>query len=221
MSDRESVITLIERQKKNPKRYSIYVNDEYAFSVHEDVLIKYRLLKGRLMTPAEIEEISVEEERNRARQKAIRYLGFKPRTRQELLRHLIQKGFEPSIAEETVDWCEEQGYVNDRQYAEQWVRERMHLRPRGRYLLKQELIQRGIDADTAERAVHRLSEEAEETAARQLIEKKYTRGEFDDRGQFMRKAGGFLQRKGFEHALIMRVLREMESDYISKSTEKD
>ena len=39
-------ISNIEIQKNNKKRYNIYVDNEYAFSVSEDVLIKESLQKG-------------------------------------------------------------------------------------------------------------------------------------------------------------------------------
>lgn len=41
-----AVITKITRQKRNEERYNIFLNDEYAFSVDESVLVKYRLTKG-------------------------------------------------------------------------------------------------------------------------------------------------------------------------------
>lgn len=41
------VITKIARQKNNPERYNIYLNEEYAFPVDEAILIQFGLTKGR------------------------------------------------------------------------------------------------------------------------------------------------------------------------------
>ena len=51
------IITKVEKQKRGKHRYNIYLNEEYAFSVHEDILIKHRLNKGESLHPQEIERL--------------------------------------------------------------------------------------------------------------------------------------------------------------------
>ena len=36
----------VEKQKQGRYRYNIFLNEEFAFSVHEDILVKHRLIKG-------------------------------------------------------------------------------------------------------------------------------------------------------------------------------
>ena len=43
------MITKIARQKNNPERYNIYLNEEYAFPVDEAILIQFGLTKGKVL----------------------------------------------------------------------------------------------------------------------------------------------------------------------------
>ncbi|MER2172951.1 MAG: hypothetical protein ABS938_20245, partial [Psychrobacillus psychrodurans] len=43
------VITKIARQKNNNERYNLYLDEKYAFSLDEAVLIKYQLSKGKVI----------------------------------------------------------------------------------------------------------------------------------------------------------------------------
>ncbi len=213
MVESRSIITAIEKQKHHASRFNVYIDGEYAFSVHEDVLVKYRLLKGREIDGDEMREILQYEEENRARQYALKYLSYRPRTRHELIQHLLHKGFTEEICKQTANWCNEHGYVDDERYAFQWVEERMRLRPRGRYLLQQELLKRGIPALYVERALRQIPADSEEEAACELVEKKFIRQTYQqkdvDVDKVMGKAGAFLQRKGFTSEVIRRTLHKL------------
>ena len=43
------LITKITRQKNNPERYNIYIEDNYAFAVDESLLVKYQLSKDKVL----------------------------------------------------------------------------------------------------------------------------------------------------------------------------
>ena len=62
------------------------------------------------------------------REKAVSYLNSRPRTRQELIRHLKDKGFSENEGLETVDELEQYHYIDDlaysRMYFRVWLSER-------------------------------------------------------------------------------------------------
>ena len=64
----ECIITKVEPEAKRKSYYWIYIDehDEAEVSVHEDILIKYRLLKGSSLTREKLEEIQSESGRYRA-----------------------------------------------------------------------------------------------------------------------------------------------------------
>ncbi|WCK56147.1 RecX family transcriptional regulator [Aneurinibacillus sp. Ricciae_BoGa-3] len=206
------MITKLERQKRNRERVNVYIDDSYAFAIHEDVLVKYRLIKGRQIDKEEMQGILEAEEKNRAEHYALRYIGFRPRTVHEVQVYLLGKGFPEEAAEEVVQRCLKQGYLDDRRYAEQWVEERMRLKPRGRHLLRQELRNRGIDENTIEHAVEGLAHDTELEACLEAARKKYSKVRFATYAEMRNKVGPFLQRKGFGLEIINRVLEILKSE---------
>lgn len=204
-------ITKIERQNRNRARYNIYVDDEYATSVHEDVLVRCRLSKGQVLQDKGWTELLAQEEENKARQSALKYVGYKPRTAVEVKRYLKEKGFAPEFESSVLAWLESYGYVNDRAFAKAWVEERRRVKGKGSYALRQELQQKGVDDRWIAEALDAIDSEDELQLARKWAYKRYERVKYLEWEQVERRIGSFLQRKGFQLAHITEVLQELRS----------
>lgn len=202
-------ITGVHRDTKQKQRYHIDVEGEYAFSVHEDILVKYNLFKGTEVDEAFFREVLVAEEKHKAYLGALRYLGIRPRTQSQLHAYLLEKGFLPEVAEEVCDRCRKQGYIDDKAFARQWVDERLRLKPRSPYMLRIELQQRGVDKGIVDEAVRAVSREDELTAARALIEKKARRLTGAPDAAEERKLLSMLLRKGFSHGVVQQIRGEL------------
>jgi regulatory protein len=206
------VITRLERQKKNKHRINVYLNEEYAFAIHEDVLIKYRLNKGRELDDAEMREVLEAEEKNRAVQYGLRYISHRPRTAEEVRLYLLSKGFPQAAADDAVSGFIERRYIDDREYARQWVEERLRLKPRGRLMLRQELQARGVHADDIEAALADIKQDDEEEACLEIARKKYGGKHFESFREMRNKVGTFLQRKGFSHEIIKKTIEKLKKE---------
>lgn len=206
---RSGLITAVHRDSKQKQRYHIDLDDDYAFSVHEDILVKYNLFKGTEIDEAFYLEVLLAEERHKAYLAALRYLGIRPRTSSQLRTYLAEKGFTPEVAQVVCSRCEEQGYINDETFARQWVEERLRLKPRSPYMLRMELQQRGVDRSIVDHAVSGVSREAELEAARALIDKKARRITGSPNPDEERKLLSMLMRKGFSSGVIQQIRTEL------------
>ncbi|MBO8162542.1 MAG: RecX family transcriptional regulator [Brevibacillus sp.] len=205
------LISAVRRDTKQRDRYHIYIDGEFAFSVHEDILIKYNLLKGTPVDGGLHEEVLQAEERHKAYLTALRLLGIRPRTAAQLEQYLTDKGYSSAIAREVRLLCEERGYIDDRDYARRWVAERIRNRPRGRYALKMELMQKGISMDIAEAALSELDQREELEAARRWLSKRLRReAELPSDSRQLQKILVALTRKGFSHAVVKAVRKELQ-----------
>jgi regulatory protein len=202
-------ITGVHQDQKQKQRYHIYVEDTFAFSVHEDILVKYNLFKGTEIDEAFYLEIVLAEEKHKAYLTALRYLGFRPRTSKQLHTYLVEKGFTTQIAEEVCQRCKEQKYLDDQAFARQWVDERLRLKPRSSYMLRMELQQRGVDRGTVDEAVSAVSREDELEAARALVEKKVRRLQGPPNPDEERRLLSMLMRKGFSQGIIQQIRGEL------------
>lgn len=211
MFEETAVITKVERQKKNKRRYNIFIEEQYAFSVHEDVLVKHRLMKGERINREQQEEILRDEERHEVYMKGLRMIGRRPHAEKELKTKLRLQGHDEAVIGSVTDTLQREGYVNDQEFAKLWTEHRILSQRKGRNLVKQELHQKGLSRDHIQEAIGGISEDEELQAALQIAFKKWSQstGEPYDR---RRKTAALLMRRGFTASLINKVLQQISQD---------
>lgn len=205
--DVELAITSVLMLKRPKHRYRISFG-VYTLEVHEDVMIKYRMIKGAVFTKAELEEIVSADERQQGYADALKFLSLKPRTAYEISHRLGEKGWGEETIQDVLGRLQSEGYVDDAAYAQEWASQRVRLRGKGKLWVKHELRQKGVSKSLIEEALGEVSEDDEFESALQLGLKKWqaTTGEPLDR---KRKTGAFLQRRGFSGSVVSRVMREL------------
>ncbi|OPZ93502.1 MAG: Regulatory protein RecX [candidate division TA06 bacterium ADurb.Bin417] len=103
--------------------------------------------------------------------RAYRLLGRRAYTRSALLKKLREKG-PAEAAEAAVEALARAGYLNDADFARDYVRQRSSNRPSGRRFLKMKLQSKGVAPEAIEAALADLDPDQEAEMARQLAEKK-------------------------------------------------
>lgn len=205
--DAELTITSVQMMKRPKYRYRI-IFGTLSLEVHEDVMIKYRMIKGAVFTRNELEEVVLADERQRCYADALQYLSRKPRTAYEMTIRLGEKGWSDEHAAEAVRRLTDEGLLNDAAYAQEWASQRVRGRGKGKLWVRQELRQKGVSKPLIEEALDTVSEDEEYESAKELAAKKWrtTTGETVDR---KRKTGTFLLRRGYQGALVSKVIREL------------
>ena len=152
-----------------------------------------------------------EKKSTRAKNAAYRLLTYRPRSRAELIGKLQEKGFDSTVIESVLADLERYGYVNDRQFAEQWAAGRLRLRGFGRRRVERELRDKGIERDIiAETLASVCNDDIEMRTARASAEKKLKILRSFDRETCRRRLAAFLERKGFSYDIIRAVLTDMD-----------
>ena len=75
---------------KDLERYNIYLDEKYAFSVHETILVKFELTKGMTLEDWSIGEMVYEDQISKAFNRALHYLGFQMRSEFEVKQKLLE-----------------------------------------------------------------------------------------------------------------------------------
>ena len=137
-------------------------------------------------------------EQSRAKIRAMRILGDRLFSSQEMEKRLLNKGEPAEIARGTVEWLEKIGAVNDREYAEAIVRH-YNYKGYGIAKIKNELHRRGIprsEWDEAMEALEGEDNDENDQAVQKYLEKKLGGSwEKDD----IRRAVDALCRRGFDY----------------------
>ena len=103
-----------------------------------------------------------EEESKNARRRAIRYLVYRDRSRNEIIRYLNGKKFSADAVDETLIFLESNDYINDDRFAMQFGRSRIVNKKIGRLRLGLELGDKGLERKIIEETLNSLYEEYDE-----------------------------------------------------------
>jgi regulatory protein len=214
----DGFITLVQQQQKSPHRFNIFVDDHYAFSVHENVLVKHRLIKGQRIDQNQVHLIIEDEEQQKAYSEALRFIGRRPRSIKEVRMKLTQKEYESSVIDWVINRLTEQKYIDDEQFAKLWTDHRILSHKKGRRWVRQELLQKGISREHITYALEQLDEEDEYRSAYQVAVKKWNTQK-DNSQQSRQRVAAFLQRRGFSNSVVRRVLIELKDQQHKEETE--
>ena len=143
-----------------------------------------------------------------ARAICLRLLTLQPRTRAELAAALSKRGVPDDAAGTVLSRFAEVGLIDDRAFAAAWVDSRHAGRGLSRRALAAELRRRGVDGEIVGEAVAVVDTEAEERAARQLVDRRLASTRRLDQPARVRRLAGMLARKGYPGGLAVRVVRE-------------
>jgi regulatory protein len=150
----------------------------------------------------------IEEERTKAMKFAMKLLGLRRRSEKELLKRLEEKGYKDDIAQEVMAEMQRFGYLDDSQFAESYINDRMRFRPAGRFVIRMELKGRGLsDSVIEEKLDELLPREEELRLASSLAEKKLRTLDRRDEKKARLKLLNFLKSKGFSSDIISQAVK--------------
>jgi regulatory protein len=212
MGNMAGKITGLKYQKKNPDRVSVYLDGRFAFGL--PAILAARLKPDQFLTDAEIELLQAEGDTEKAYNRALDYLGYRPRSRQEIERYLQKRDMPQVQIEAVIGRLEHAGLLDDEAFARFWVENRERFRPRGLRALRYELRSKGVNEAIIAGVLETV--DAAESAYRSA-EKKARQLSNLDRQTFYRKMIAFLSRRGFAYE----VAREVTDRYWVELGESD
>ena len=133
------LITAITQQKRDPSRYNIFIDGEYAFALPMQDILYFKLKEGQEAAEETIAFIRKNLIYIKAQDTALRFLGYKMRTVQEIRQKLLEKEFAEDVIAQVLAFLEKYGYADDREYCHRYIREKLRLKPKSGYALGLEL----------------------------------------------------------------------------------
>lgn len=204
------VITKIARQKNNPERYNIYLNEEYAFPVDEAILIDFGLTKGKVLEEFDIQEIAYEDEIRKAFNKALNFLSYQMRSEHEVKKKLLALEFGEAVILEAVQKLKSYGFLNDETYSKALLDTKKATMKKGPRAIRQDLMKKGIDKNLQDEVLETYSQEEQVKLATQLAEKVIRSEKKKTPAQVKSKIQDFLIRKGYSFNIVDEVLGQVE-----------
>ena len=202
-------ITSLEPQANNPERINLYVDGRFLLGVNAAIVFQMGLQLEQELLPDQLEQLRNEEALQQAVDRALNYLSFRPRSREEVRRYLRRKETPPEIIEAALARLDRLDFVNDRAFASFWIETREQFSPRGAHALKNELRMKGVERDVVDELVN--DEQDEERALRAGRKKAQSLMHVPniDYLTFRTRLGSFLQRRGFGYEVSTRTVKAL------------
>jgi regulatory protein len=196
------------------------VEGEGLLTVHEDTLVSWRLLKGRELSATEYAKLKEDEQKEDAYRVALGMLERKARTTAELSKALKSKGYVPDVVAGCLERLSARGMVDDSAYAKRFTEQRAVGQRKGRMLIRQELLQRGVGREDAEQAIGELDGEIEQESALVVARKRWPNIKGNDRER-RQKLMAMLMRRGFPSAVVRSAIQQVASESADQESESD
>ncbi|MEA3357778.1 MAG: RecX family transcriptional regulator [Patescibacteria group bacterium] len=210
-------ITRISAQKRSD-RFNVYVGGIFWAGVSGSVLLKFNLYCGKAVQRSFLTEVFEYEICSKLYERCVRKLGRRPHSTQELRLYMrsallknkkkwffktpYEKNFKnylESLCDIVADKLVKAGLLSDKKFAEWWVNSRIEYKPRGKFVIRQELISKGISPDIIKSV--EVNDEHELTMLNKLVN-KLTRNKSLPREKLVLR----LKNKGFSWDMIKKVI---------------
>lgn len=196
-------ITALTFQKRNKDRVNVYLDGRFAFGLA--AIEASRLHVGQTLRDHEITELRRRDEIERAYERALNYLSYRPRSEWEVQRNLRQKDIDDPVIDVVVGRLTRAGLLDDGEFARYWVDNRVRFNPRGLRGLRHELRQRGVSRSIIDETLATLDVEAAARKAAEVGARRFSQAAPRD---FRRKLQAYLARRGFSYVVIKPLVEE-------------
>lgn len=228
----DGVVTSLAPGRDQGERVVLYVDERRAFDLALSVADRAGLRAGVALTAEQQEALIEEDAPYRARERAVRLLGLRDRSRREIESRLRQAGFEAGVITQTVDWLLSLGYLDDGRFARVYAAEK----GRGGWgprRIRSELAAKGVERAIVDEVLAAVEtppdEDAQGTdggadggsgfgaaeadrALEQTVRRRFGRQFAADPHGAERRLAGFLARRGYDWDTIGRMSRLLKQE---------
>jgi regulatory protein len=194
-------ITALKVQKRNPNRVNVYLDGSYVFGLAR--VVAAWLQVGMMISDEKAASLQAQDAEEVAFLRALRFLGYRPRSQTEIRQKLEELGFDEPVVEKTIDRLLKSGLLGDDKFARLWVDNRSEFRPRSRRMLAFELRNKGVTDDVIEGSLVDVDDARLAFQAGERYARRYQQADW---ALFRTKLSSFLARRGFGYGTIQEVV---------------
>jgi len=195
------------RKGRIKRPVEILMDDGSTFIINREIATKAALHVGDDITQKQLDSLIKEDRYKTCYDLALYYLSYRPRSEAELRNHLvIKRKFNKDIVKDVIQKLKELKLINDVAFAELWRDDRIRYKPKSRLMIKRELMQKGVDAETVERITSGLDDE--DSAYNAGLKKARLLKSLEWK-EFYKRLAGYLGRRGYSSEVTNSVVRRL------------
>ena len=194
------------RSNDRKKQVNVFVDGLFSFIILEELAVTNHLEVGQQLSAEQIEELKEANLYQNCFNAASHYLSYRPRSENEVRQRLRRRGFDNKVVDEVIFKLKERRLIDDVAFSEYWRNNRLSFSPRSGRLIKLELRQKGVAAETANEVVKDLDDENYVYEAGLRKARRLSGSDYDD---FRRRLYGYLRRRGFNYETVKRAVTRL------------
>lgn len=202
-------ITDLVEQKRNAKRMSIFIDDEYFAGASLYIVKKYKIEIGKEVDTSFLEDVIKEDNLEKAKEYTVNYLLGK--TVKQIKDKLKSKEYDDTTIEDVVAFLEAYNLVDDLDFARRMTHDAVKLKNQGKKMIQQKLYQKGVPKEDIEKAINEINDEDEYRAAEKALEKKLTNFRIKAKSKYELKSKCFayLASRGYDSDVVKLVIENL------------
>lgn len=181
--------------------YRVYLDGSYVLTLNVYTIYTYHLTVGTEIDNLELERMQFDGEKTLAFEKAVALFSRSVKTKKEMKEYLTKKGYKQAVCDYVISKLEEYKYLNDEEYAKMFVCDNMKYK--GKLMLRQMLMKKGISKDIIEEALKNLNQDEEIV----LLCEKYMKSK-DKTSENKQKLYRYLLSRGFNYEEVKNAINK-------------
>ena len=193
-------VTALSPVKRRSGWIEIQVDGASCILLPDQDIARLGLTIGSTINETDLASLQSTAELAEAMRVGLRYLSVRPRSCREIELRLLREKLEQETIEQTIDRLTTLGYLDDRNFAAAFARDRIRLRPCGVRRMKADLLSRGVsscDADDGIESAMMEQDVNEHELLQQVASARASKLDDLDKGVARRRLFGYLSRRGF------------------------
>ena len=205
------IITQISVQQKNKNKCSVFLDEEFAFGLNQEVVFQYGLKKGDSLTEQQIDEILDSDKRKKAKERALNFLSYRDRSEHEMIKKLNDVGYDAAVVDWVINELKKLNLINDKRFAVNFIQNKMITHPMGEFLARKELSNKGIDSQLIDEIVEQIYREQDQfSIALKISYARRKRFKEIEDVKAKKRISDLLLRRGFNWNIISQVFEQWD-----------
>ncbi len=199
-------ITSINKYKGST--YELVLDEDKIYYLNIDTIVDFGLRSGMDIDSSELKKLLAASEFRKAYQYAMYCLDVRDYSAEDMFSKLMKTYDNEELCLAVIKKLAKAGFINDRRYAQKLARKLVCSKKFGYYRAKRELLQKGIDSDTAEEALGPYDQQFLENLSELINNKHYRLLTDPEDRRSVEKVKNALVRYGYSYDDINRAVRE-------------
>lgn len=154
-------MVIVKIVSKNEKNVVVTLEDGSVLFLSKDLIYETGLRKGDDISEELRLQLIEENQKYFIKQKSFDYLSRRLHSTQELKTKLMQKKYDKKLIQVVLEELQEKKYLNDADFTERFITERIYFKKSGSQKIKSELLKKGIPLSLIEEKLRMVVDENE------------------------------------------------------------